>query len=64
MFGVRAEFPSGMLFLLVYASGIFAAVEMVFVGIDLLRLVPGSLQQRLADFITAALTVAPNAQLR
>lgn len=64
MFEIRAEFPWGVLFLLVHASGIFAAVEMVFVGIDLLRLVPGALQRRLAAFITAALTVAPNAQLR
>lgn len=46
----KSRISLGRVILLVRASGIFAAVEMVFVGIDLLRLVPGTLQQRLAAF--------------
>lgn len=59
----RSRISLGHVILLVHASGIFAAVEMFFVGIYLRRLVPDALQQRLAAFITAALTVAPNVQL-
>lgn len=45
--GVRAEFPWGVvLLLLVCACEIFAAVEMFFVGINLLRLVLGDPHQR------------------
>lgn len=46
LLGVRAEFPWGVVLLLVCACGIFAAVEMGFVGINLLGLVPGDLHQR------------------
>lgn len=60
----KSRISLGHVILLVHASRIFVAVEMFFVGIYLLRLVPGALQKRLAAFITAALTVAPNAQLR
>lgn len=51
--------------LMVRACRIFAAVEMFFIGINLLRLVPGDLPQRLAAFVISALAhVAPNAHLR
>lgn len=60
----KSRISLGHVILLVHASRIFVAVEMFFVGIYLLRLVPGALQKRLAAFIAAALTVAPNAQLR
>lgn len=46
----KSRISLGHVILLVHGSGIFAAVEMVFVGIDLQRLVPGALQQRLAAF--------------
>lgn len=43
---VRAEFPWGVVLLPVYACGIFAAVEMVFVEIRFPGWVPGDLHQR------------------
>lgn len=67
MFGVGAELPWGMLFYWCVPVGSLLQYKIKpngFVGIDLLRLVPDALQQSLAAFISAALTVAPNVQLR